>query len=62
MRALERHGWELARVRGSHYIMKNSVERRTIPVPMHNRGLRTGTLRGILRQIDLSVDELRRLL
>ncbi len=62
VRVLEKHGWELARVRGSHYIMKNPSDRRTVPVPVHNRDLKIGTLRGIMRRVDLSPEELRRLL
>lgn len=62
VRALEKHGWELARVRGSHYIMKHPSDRRTIPIPLHNRDLKTGTLRGIMRQAGLSPEDLRRVL
>lgn len=62
VRALENHGWELARVRGSHYIMRHSVDRRTVPVPVHNRDLKIGTLRGIMRRVGLSPEDLRRLL
>ncbi len=62
VRALENHGWELARVRGSHHIMRHPVDRRTVPVPVHNRDLKTGTLRGIMRRVGLSTEDLRRLL
>ncbi|PZS08843.1 MAG: addiction module toxin, HicA family [Acidimicrobiales bacterium] len=63
IRALEKHGgWELARVSGSHHIMKHPVEHRMVPIPMHNRDLKIGTLRGIIRQIGISPDELRRFL
>lgn len=62
VRALEKHGWELARVRGSHYIMRHPTDRRTVLVPVHNRDLKTGTLRGVMRRVDLSSEELRRLL
>lgn len=36
IRVLEKRGWRLDRVRGSHHLMKHPVERRTIPVPVHN--------------------------
>jgi len=62
VRALEKHGWELARVRGSHDIMRHPGERRTVPVPVHNRDLKTGTLHGLMRRVGLSSEELRRLL
>ena len=38
-RALERHGWTLVRIRGSHHIYNRPGERRPIPVPV--RGSRT---------------------
>lgn len=62
IRALEKKGWQLDRVRGSHHLMKHPVERRKIPVPMHNRDLKPGTLASILRLADISRDELRELL
>jgi len=62
IRVLEKRGWRLDRVRGSHHLMKHPVERRTIPVPVHNRDLAPGTLRGILKNAGISREELRRLL
>jgi len=62
VRVLEQLGWRLDRVRGSHYILKHPTERRSIPVPVHNRDLATGTLHGIMRRVGLSRDELRKLL
>jgi predicted RNA binding protein YcfA (HicA-like mRNA interferase family) len=62
IRALERAGWQLDRVRGSHYIMVHPEEHRAVPVPHHNRDLKTGTLASILRSTGISRDELRRLL
>ncbi len=62
IRALEQLGWRLDRVRGSRYILKRPIERRSIPVPVHNRDLATGTLHGILRRVGLSRAELRDLL
>jgi predicted RNA binding protein YcfA (HicA-like mRNA interferase family) len=61
IRALERAGWQLDRVRGSHYIMSHPDEHQAVPVPHHNRDLKAGTLSGILRSTGLSRDELRRL-
>jgi hypothetical protein len=33
-----------------------------VPVPVHNRDLKTSTLQGIMRRVGLSSEELRRLL
>ena len=42
--------------KGSHVVFKHSDGRRTV-VATHNRPISLGTLRAILRQIELSVDE-----
>ena len=52
--ALERLGFVQVRQRGSHVIMR--CEDRGCSVPLH-RELKTGTLRGILKQADVGVDE-----
>ena len=49
IRALERAGWHLDRVRGSHHILIHPEQRRALPVPVHNRELKPGTLISILR-------------
>ncbi len=62
IRVLERRGWQLDRVRGSHYILKHHTEHRSIPVPVHNRDLAPGTLSSIMKNAGITRDELRRLL
>jgi len=42
--------------KGSHVVFKHSDGRRTV-IPAHKHPIRTGTLRAILRQIDLSVED-----
>lgn len=62
VRALERAGFKVARVAGSHHIMRHPDGRGTT-VPVHpGRDVAKGTLRGILDDIGLTVDELRSLL
>lgn len=46
---------------GSHATFKHSDGRRTT-IPMHNRPLRKGLLHGILKDIDLTAEELKKLL
>jgi predicted RNA binding protein YcfA (HicA-like mRNA interferase family) len=49
-KALERQGWQLARVRGSHYIYHKPGERAVISVPVHgNQDLKSGTQRSIMK-------------
>jgi predicted RNA binding protein YcfA (HicA-like mRNA interferase family) len=61
VRALERAGFEVARISGSHHVMKHP-DGRTVPVPVHNRDIAKGTLRNILAIIGRTADELRDLL
>ncbi len=62
VRALERAGFTLARVHGGHHIMRHPDGRGTT-VPVHaGRDLAKGTLRGILADTGLSIEELRKLL
>jgi predicted RNA binding protein YcfA (HicA-like mRNA interferase family) len=61
IKALEAEGWKVARQRGSHVRLKKTGHRVALVVPLHKE-LRKGTLAGILRDADLSGDDLRRLL
>lgn len=56
IRALERLGYEAERQRGSH-VRLMCKGRAPLTVPMH-RTLKRGTLRAILRQADLTVEQL----
>lgn len=62
IKALERKGWLLDRIRGSHHILVHAEQRRALTIPVHNRELKTGTLASILRVAGISRDELRELL
>lgn len=63
VKALERLGFRQARQRGSHVIMirETPVGKTGCAVPMH-RELKLGTLRGILRQAKIDVNEFTRAL
>jgi predicted RNA binding protein YcfA (HicA-like mRNA interferase family) len=62
IRALERAGWYLHRVRGSHHIMK-APDGRRVSIPVHgNRTIPIGTLEGIIEQAEMSVQEFETLL
>jgi predicted RNA binding protein YcfA (HicA-like mRNA interferase family) len=56
VKALEKIGFVVDRQRGSHIIMVREEPRTTISVPDHKE-LDRGTLRGIIRQVGLTVDE-----
>jgi predicted RNA binding protein YcfA (HicA-like mRNA interferase family) len=58
IRALERLGFEQVRQTGSHVVMKKVTEEGEIGcvVPVH-RELKVGTLSGILKQAQVTVEE-----
>ena len=60
-RALERTGFVFQRQRGSHMILRREDPYARVVVPDH-KVLRPGTLRQILQEAGLSVEELLRLL
>jgi predicted RNA binding protein YcfA (HicA-like mRNA interferase family) len=62
IRALERAGFAVTRVKGSHHRLKHPDGRATT-VPVHSgRDVPKGTLRSVLEDADLTVEELRKLL
>jgi len=66
IRVLSKTGFEITRQRGSHVQLRRqepdgSVT--TFPVPIHaGKTIKKGTLKGILRKADLSLEELLELL
>jgi len=60
--ALERAGFLVKRQTGSHAILYKPDIRRPISIPIHPKDLPIGTLRAIIRQANLTVDEFLRLL
>ncbi len=60
-RALERVGFVLGRQRGSHMILRRDEPYARVVVPDHKR-IRPGTLRKILHEAALTVEELLALL
>ena len=54
IRTLEQLGFAVVRQRGSHIIMRRGAMGCVVP---NHRGLKIGTLAGILRQAGVSVEE-----
>lgn len=55
---LERHGWILLRVQGSHHIYGKAGVQARLSVPVHgNKALKAGLLRHLLRIAGLSAEE-----
>ena len=53
VRFLEAQGFAVVRIRGSHHILVKGELRTVVPVHGSNT-LRIGTLRGVLRDVDMS--------
>ena len=58
---LVRQGFEVVRVRGSHHFLTNGEARTSVPVHA-SRMLKVGTLRGVLRDVDISPAEFAKLI
>ena len=58
-RIIERQGWTLLRVNGSHYIYGKSGSIVRLSVPIHgNKPLKTGLLRHLAKMAELSDEDL----
>jgi predicted RNA binding protein YcfA (HicA-like mRNA interferase family) len=55
--AFEKAGFEVARVKGSHHIMKREGHPNLLSVPVHNRDIAKGTLRSLITAAGLTVKE-----
>ena len=51
IRLLEKFGWQLDRIKGSHHVMKKGNQTEIIPV--HNKDIPTGLLNSILKRTGL---------
>ena len=60
VRFLASQGFSILRIRGSHYVMALQEVRTTVPVH-GSQVLKIGTLRGILRDIEMSAVDFGRL-
>ena len=58
-RLLERRGWALLRINGSHHIFGRAGSEVRLSVPIHaNRPLKVGLLRHLLKHAGLSEEDL----
>lgn len=59
IRALRKLGFSELRQKGSHLIMVHEARGKQITIPIHNKPLKKGTLAAILRQGEISIEDLR---
>ena len=58
-KVVEKFGWTLSRVKGSHHIYTKEGVSKIIVIPVHgNRDLPAGTLKGILKDAGLTEDDI----
>ncbi|MBA3440583.1 MAG: type II toxin-antitoxin system HicA family toxin [Pyrinomonadaceae bacterium] len=58
-KALERQGWQLLRVQGSHHIYGKAGSIVRLSVPIHgNQALKTGLLRNLMKQAGIAENDL----
>ena len=55
IKALERRGFYVKRTSGNHYILKK--EKLRVVVPYHSKDLKPGTLKSIIEEAGLTVEE-----
>jgi predicted RNA binding protein YcfA (HicA-like mRNA interferase family) len=58
-KALQRRGWQLSRVKGSHHIFLKDGRRERIVIPIHgSQPLKIGLLHALMKMADLNEDEI----
>ena len=58
VRVAESIGFVLDRQRGSHAVYYRAADKRRVVIPMHgSKDLKPGTLRGIIQDMGLTIDE-----
>jgi predicted RNA binding protein YcfA (HicA-like mRNA interferase family) len=58
-RLVERHGWRLLRVNGSHHIYGRPGSVVRLSIPIHgNKSLKSGLLRHLIKLAEISENEL----
>jgi predicted RNA binding protein YcfA (HicA-like mRNA interferase family) len=56
--SIQRAGWKIARVRGSHIILEKEGSVATLSMPVHKgKNVKKGTLRGLIKDANLSIEE-----
>ena len=58
-RLIERHGWQLLRISGSHHIYGKPGSPIRLSIPIHgNRALKTGLIRHLAKRAEIPDDAL----
>ncbi len=58
-KVIEKFGWTLSRIKGSHHIYTKEGTPNILVIPIHgNRDLPMGTLKGLLKDAGLTEDDI----
>ncbi len=58
IKAFKKLGWQLDRIKGSHYILAKKGCEAILSIPVHgSKPLDTGLLKGLLRDAEINVEE-----
>ena len=58
VKAFQRAGWEITRVRSSHIILEKEGVIATLSVPVHKgKNVKRGTLRDLIKDAELTIEE-----
>ena len=60
-KVLKKLGYEMDRQKGSHMFMYNSIINRSVVVPNHKE-LKKGTLNNILKKVNITIEDLKKLI
>ncbi len=56
---VQKYGWLLKRIKGSHHIFEKTGLDTTLSIPVHgNKDLKIGTLKALLKQANLTENDL----
>lgn len=56
---LQKRGFEIDHISGSHYILYNKISQKRVTVPFHGKDVAKGTLLSIIRLAGLSKEDFR---
>jgi predicted RNA binding protein YcfA (HicA-like mRNA interferase family) len=58
IKLLEKKGFLLKRIKGSHHIFSHPESKKTIVVPVHGKDIPNGTFLSIIKQAGISKEEI----
>lgn len=58
-KAIQKRGWSLARIKGSHHVFTKTGHRERIVIPIHrNQPLKLGLLRALMKIADIAEEDI----